>query len=82
MTSSASAPAATASRTLSVTSWRTIRRRAAPSERRTAISRRRAIASPASSALTFVHVTRRMSSGIIRLEARASRLGASPDGGK
>ena len=82
MTSSASAPADTASRMLSVTSWRTSRRRPAPSARRTAISRRRAMPSPVSSALTFVHVTSRMRSGNIRLEARWTALGASPDGGK
>ena len=54
-------PADTDSRRLSVSSCRTTRHRPAPSERRTAISRRRAIAPPTSRPLTFVQVMSRMS---------------------
>ena len=66
ITNSPSAPAAIASITVSVTSCRTTRRRPAPSASRTAISRRRATPRPASSALTFVHVISRTSTGKIR----------------
>ena len=66
ITNSPSAPAAIASITVSVTSCRTTRRRPAPSASRTAISRRRATPRPASSALTFVHVISRTSTGNIR----------------
>jgi hypothetical protein len=55
---SAAAAAAPARRALSVSSWRTSRVRAAPSESRMAISCRRAVASPVRRALTLVQVTR------------------------
>ena len=59
-----------------------MRRRCAPSESRTAISRLRESAIPASSALTLVHVMSSTSSGIASATNRPRRQTASPDGGK
>jgi hypothetical protein len=53
--------ASVARMTVSVRSWRMMRRREAPIERRMAISRRRIIARPVWSALTLVQVTSRTS---------------------
>ena len=83
ITNRPSAPAASASITVSVTSCRTTRRLPAPSASRTAISRRRATPRPASNALTLVHVMSRTRTGAIRPMDRPAEAAPSlSHGGK